>query len=98
MLLGAALGLVGLVVLGGGVDGLRYADGARLAWPVLVMLGGVAIAWGGLQAMRHGPSWPAMGAKYDRRNANPVSADRPATNVSMWDDLDRGVDPTQSDR
>ena len=95
---GALLGLVGIVVLGGGIDGLRLADGARVIWPTLVGLGGLAIAWSGLQAVRHGASWPGMSPKYDRQIAKRTSVDRPATNLTMWDDLDRGVDPTESDR
>jgi hypothetical protein len=95
--IGALLGLVGLIVFGGGIDGLTIADGARLIWPVLVMIGGLAIAWSGLQAMRHGATWPSMGTKYERTSANPPSSDRPVTNATMWDDLDRGVDPTKSE-
>ena len=90
--LGALLGVVGLILFGGGLDGLRLVDGARFAWPILVMAGGAAVAWSGLQAMRHGPAWPAMGAKYDKPSAD---VNRPRTEASMWDDLDRGIDPTE---
>jgi LPXTG-motif cell wall-anchored protein len=94
--LGALLGLVGVAILGGGIDGLRIADGGRLVWPVLVMVGGVLVAMAGMRAMRHGASWPAMGAKYERP-AGAVKADKPVTDATMWDDLDRGVDPTAGD-
>ncbi|HEY1487976.1 MAG TPA: Trp biosynthesis-associated membrane protein [Micromonosporaceae bacterium] len=92
VVIGALLGLVGLIVLGGGIDGLRLADGARLVWPALVVVGGVLVGLAGFRAMRDGPSWPAMGAKYEAPSMN-----RPVTEASMWDDLDRGVDPTTRD-
>jgi hypothetical protein len=92
VVLGALLGLVGVTIFGGGLDGVQFVDGGRYAWPILVMIGGVLIATAGLRAMRNGPSWPAMGAKYDRPVAD--AKDRPVTDASMWDDLDRGVDPS----
>jgi tryptophan-associated transmembrane protein len=92
VIIGALLGLIGLVVVGGGVDGLRLAHGARIAWPLLVIVGGALIAMAGLRAMRHGASWPAMGTKYEPPSG--ARPDRPVTEASMWDDLDRGVDPT----
>jgi hypothetical protein len=95
VLIGALLGLVGLLVFGAGVDGLRLAAGARIVWPALVILGGFLIALAGLRAMRYGPSWPAMGAKYEPPAG--TRPDRPVTEASMWDDLDRGVDPTVPD-
>jgi uncharacterized membrane protein (TIGR02234 family) len=106
VLVGALLGLTGLVIFGGGLDGLRLASGARLFWPVLVMAGGVLVAYSGLQAMRHGPSWPAMGAKYEPPAATAPPGEWSAMNApinkstsgtSMWDDLDRGIDPTAED-
>jgi tryptophan-associated transmembrane protein len=97
VLIGALLGLVGLVLLGGGLDGLHLVTGGgRYVWPVLVMIGGVLVAMAGLRAMRHGPSWPAMGAKYERP-AGDRPINRPVTEATMWDDLDRGVDPTERD-
>jgi LPXTG-motif cell wall-anchored protein len=97
VVLGALLGLVGLVIFGGGVDGLHLITDGRYAWPVLVMAGGVLVAYAGLLAMREGPSWPAMGAKYERPDASTIPKDRPVTDATMWDDLDRGVDPTAGD-
>lgn len=121
-IIGLLLVLVGLGVVAGAIDGLDLAAGA---WPVIVGVGGLGIAWAGLSAARSGTTWPAMGARYERA-AGPVAANagatagasiteasaadgsgstasserattagRPArTPVSMWDDLDRGVDPT----
>jgi hypothetical protein len=94
VLIGALLGLVGLAVLGAGVDGLRLVEGARFVWPVLVMIGGVGIATSGLAAIRRGRSWAAMGVKYELPGA---AGKGPATDATMWDDLDRGVDPTARD-
>ena len=95
VIIGALLGLAGLVIVGGGIDGLRLAAGGRLAWPVLVLGGGVLVMVAGVQAMRYGPAWPAMGAKYEPPAG--ARSDRPVTEASMWDDLDRGVDPTSGD-
>ncbi len=93
--LGALLVLVGAVIVGGGADGLRFADGARAVWPLLVIVGGVLVGYAGLRTAREGAGWPAMGAKYERA-AQAAPSDRPVTDATMWDDLDRGVDPTSS--
>jgi Tryptophan-associated transmembrane protein (Trp_oprn_chp) len=121
-IIGLLLVLVGLGVVAGAIDGLDIAAGA---WPVIVGVGGLGIAWAGLSAMRSGTTWPAMGARYERPAVHPGPADataeapmsdatagvarhgsdapsdrgaaagrRPRTHASMWDDLDRGVDPT----
>lgn len=121
-IIGALLVLVGLGVVAGAIDGLSLAAGA---WPAIVGVGGLGIAWAGVSAVRFGSTWPAMGARYERpaTHAGPsgVAADvsmsdaaersaasgsavepgrrataggRARTPASMWDDLDRGVDPT----
>jgi hypothetical protein len=132
--IGVVVALVGLGVVAGGMDGLNIAAGA---WPVLVGIGGLAIAWAGLSALRSSATWPAMGTRYerpatgtagpeatgepvsaaqttaadrtdadrtdadrtdaDRTDAGAVSARPRRTAASMWDDLDRGVDPTDRD-
>ena len=66
---------------------------------MLALVGGLAIVAGGIEAVRRGATWPAMGARYDRAApdaAEPGRAakERPVTEVTMWDDLDRGIDPT----
>lgn len=92
---GFLLLLVGLGVLGGGIDGLDIAPGI---WPAVVGAGGLAVSWSGLAAMRAGAIWPAMGARYERPAGTPAGQspfpDRRGTPASMWDDLDQGVDPT----
>ena len=118
-IIGLLLVLVGLGVVAGAIDGLDIAGGA---WPVIVGVSGLGIAWAGLSAARSGTTWPAMGARYERPAVHPANApadatasdpagvaggtsdtpsDRDATAghrartpASMWDDLDRGVDPT----
>ncbi len=125
-IIGLLLVLVGLGVLAGSIDGLDIAGGA---WPVIVGIGGLGIAWAGTSAMRSGATWPAMGARYERpagpagstaehadaaADASMSDAVGPSaasglhapsdrgttaghgarTPASMWDDLDRGVDPT----
>jgi len=96
VLIGALLGLAGLGIVGGGIDGLRLVAGARYAWPALVVAGGLLVAYAGLTAMRNGAAWPSMGSKYERAGSGPARhpVNRPITDASMWDDLDRGVDPT----
>ncbi len=94
---GALLVLVGLGLVAGGVDGLRLAASADRAWPVAVLVGGVAVAWSGWRALRHGRGWPAMGSRYDRAGAPPARATADRGDAGMWDDIDRGVDPTIPD-
>ncbi len=89
--IGALLSVAGIAIIAGGADGLRFAAGARYAWPVLVMLGGLLVTYAGFRTVREGSTWPSMGAKYERAAA---PKDRPVTDATMWDDLDRGVDPT----
>jgi hypothetical protein len=96
VLIGGLLGLAGLGIVGGGIDGLRLAEGTRYAWPVLVIVGGLLVAYAGWGAIRNGATWPSMGSKYERAATGPAGhpVNRPITDASMWDDLDRGVDPT----
>jgi hypothetical protein len=121
-IVGLLLVLIGVGLVAGAIDGL---DLAAAAWPVVVGVGGLGIAWAGLSSMRSGTSWPAMGARYERPATRPGPVDAPAdassgdaggrgspdkppdsgvtagrrsrTHASMWDDLDRGVDPTDRD-
>jgi uncharacterized membrane protein (TIGR02234 family) len=100
-LVGAILVLVGLGVLAGGVNGLATVSHVTVAWPVLAILGGVFIVCGGGLAAARGRFWPAMGSRYERPRAPRSPAeDQPqfigpsASDVAMWDALDRGEDPT----
>jgi hypothetical protein len=87
---GVLIALAGLGVLAAAVRGFSYT----LGWPLLALLGGLGVVACGALAIRFGGTWPAMGARYER--AAPTSSkERPVTQTSMWDDLDRGVDPTE---
>jgi uncharacterized membrane protein (TIGR02234 family) len=52
--------------------------------PWVCVLGGLLIIAGGVLAALHGPSWPGLGARYERG---------PAT-LDPWSALDQGIDPT----
>jgi tryptophan-associated transmembrane protein len=88
---GVIIGLAGAGVVAAAVRGFGYSAG----WAVLALVGGFAIVAGGIEAVRKGATWPAMGARYDRAEGGPVRKERPVTEVTMWDDLDHGVDPTE---
>jgi hypothetical protein len=68
-------------------------------WPVLTLLGGLAVlASGGWTAAR-GADWPSMGARYERPARTGGEEPLPAMNGprgtrQAWDALDRGEDPT----
>jgi len=95
---GALLLLAGASLAGGGVDGLWLATGGARGWPVLVILGGLAVAWSGYQAVGHGSTWPAMGSRYERAGrAAPKDGGRDRGDAGLWDDIDKGVDPTIRD-
>jgi uncharacterized membrane protein (TIGR02234 family) len=51
------------------------AGAAATFWPIVCVLSGALIVWGGLTAARHGRLWPAMSSRYERR---PATA-RPST-------------------
>ena len=85
-------GVGGLLLLCGAgiVLGVAYAVAREASpfWPIVAALGGLAVFDAGWLTVRKGRSWPAMGARFERpaRTAEPSS---------MWDELDRGGDPTQ---
>jgi uncharacterized membrane protein (TIGR02234 family) len=99
---GAMLVLSGIGVLAGGVDGLATFAHVTVAWPVLAVVASVFIGYGGGLAAVRGRRWPAMGSRYERPRAPRTPAeDQPqyigpsASDVAMWDALDRGEDPTR---
>ncbi|MEU4691257.1 Trp biosynthesis-associated membrane protein [Actinoplanes sp. NPDC023714] len=102
--LGVLLTLIGAAIVVGGVLARVTLDAGEAGasaylWPVACVLGGAAVAAGGLLAARHGHRWSAMSARYERSTATP---DRPVARSaagetdtrSLWDALDRGDDPT----
>lgn len=93
---GVARRIVGIVIVLAGaglaaaaVRGYAYTPG----WPTLALLGGLAVIACGVLAVLRSGEWPSMGARYERTPAEPAR-NRPATSATMWDDLDRGIDPT----
>ncbi|WP_157987553.1 TIGR02234 family membrane protein [Jiangella endophytica] len=65
-------------------------------WPVAVVVAGLLVLLAGLLVAVRGPSWPSMGARYERSGGRaPRRAPKPAEgNRATWDALDRGDDPT----
>lgn len=69
-------------------------------WGLAVVAAGALILAAGLLAAVRGPSWPAMGARYERpdRAGEPGSRAEPSEEApnarETWDALDRGHDPT----
>ncbi|MBB2941564.1 putative membrane protein (TIGR02234 family) [Actinoplanes lutulentus] len=103
--LGVLLTLIGAGIVAGAALarlGLDAGDaGASAAiWPFLCVLGGAAVAVGGVLAARHGHLWSAMSSRYERSTAPQVSPEKaqvpesPADTRALWDALDRGDDPT----
>ncbi|WIM98177.1 Trp biosynthesis-associated membrane protein [Actinoplanes oblitus] len=92
-LLGGLLVAAGAGVVVGSVLARAGLAGGSLLWPVAAVLGGAAVALGGVLTVRHGHEWAAMSARYERQprsDAEPA----PADNRAAWDALDRGDDPT----
>ncbi|GAA1628436.1 Trp biosynthesis-associated membrane protein [Actinoplanes couchii] len=102
--LGAVLALAGVGVAVGAV--LAWAnENPDPAWPVVTVLGGAAVAVGGVLTARHGHLWAAMSSRYDRTPAAAPEVTAPETapvqtqavpdSRAFWDALDRGEDPTR---
>jgi hypothetical protein len=92
---------------GDGFGWTAYGDGtpepASGLWQVLIYLGAAVLAAGGLLAVLRGRRWPGMSRRYDRAADAPTAggestgstgASRRTDPKSIWDDLDRGEDPT----
>jgi hypothetical protein len=93
---GAVMALAGVGVA---VEAVRLAAstaGVRPLWPVLCVIGAVFVLAAAWLTLRGGRSWPAMGTRYER--AGPVGATVDRSAAGMWDAIDRGHDPTRSDR
>ncbi|MEU9885749.1 TIGR02234 family membrane protein [Sphaerisporangium sp. NPDC051011] len=74
------------------------------AWPAAAVAGGVLLLAAGVLAVARGARWPGMSERYDRPGRGsggsaPASEGRAGRPVerSLWDALDRGVDPTEGD-
>jgi len=68
-------------------------------WPVALAVAGIMILAAGVSTVVRGPSWPSMGARYERPGASgperSAGSDEAAPDPRQaWDALDRGDDPT----
>jgi uncharacterized membrane protein (TIGR02234 family) len=95
-LAGAGLGYGAIQVLRSPVTHVGSLNSKPLgahatAWPWLTVAGGVLAVVAGVLATVRSARWPAMGRRYETAGA---ARQRPATEVSMWDRLDEGDDPT----
>lgn len=89
-----ALALAGAAL---GRDALGAAQVSRTAWPMLALAGGLLLAAAGLATFVRGPTWPALGSRYETAEAagTPRRAGRRRSDgTGMWDAIDRGEDPT----
>jgi hypothetical protein len=88
-----------LMACGAGIVlGAAYAvaqQEVRPWWPVVAAVGGLAVFDAGWLTVRRGRSWPALGARYERRAADDTGTAGRVDSRSLWDALDRGGDPTQ---
>jgi uncharacterized membrane protein (TIGR02234 family) len=90
----------GLAIAAGAGYGMTMApEGGRTVvaggmWPLAGLAGGLVVVVAALLVVRHGRTWPAMGARYERgRPGGPAeAADQDPSR--MWDVLDAGADPT----
>jgi hypothetical protein len=95
---GVLLLLVGLGLAAGGAARFHLASGGGRGWPVLVVVGGLVVAWSGYRTLRDSAAWPAMGSRYERADrAAPKRGAQDRGDAGVWDDIDRGVDPTIRD-
>jgi len=96
---GVLLMLAGAGLAAGGAARFHLASGGGRAWPVLVVVGGLAVVWSGYRTLRDSAAWPAMGSRYERadRASAAERGGRDRGDAGMWDDIDHGVDPTVGD-
>ena len=72
-------------------------DDVALGWVFFGMLAAIAVGYVGVITYRHGRSWPAMGARYERAPVRPTDGARRSDGTAehLWDAIDRGEDPTR---
>ena len=75
-----------------------HGAAAHPAAALLTGAGGLLVAGVGVAVVLRGPTWPAMGRRFDREGrpgAKPkTDATRSVSSRDSWDALDRGDDPT----
>jgi len=62
-------------------------------WHAAAVAGAAAIVLAGLATVWRGPGWPVMSARFDRPGQRPRQ--RAADSASMWESLNRDLDPTE---
>lgn len=67
------------------------AHGTANGWWVVAAIGALLALIGGIATAVRGPSWAALGAKYETPQSQPR---RVGHGVDTWEALDRGEDPT----
>jgi uncharacterized membrane protein (TIGR02234 family) len=91
---------VGVVVLAAGVLVIFSSvsgglDSNSNLWWVLAVAGGVAIGCAGGSIVGQGRRWPGLGRRYE---APAGSRATPSRQVTPWDAIDHGQDPTLDDQ
>jgi uncharacterized membrane protein (TIGR02234 family) len=73
-------------------------------WHVAVLIGALLIFLAGVATALRGPGWPIMSSRYDapagsgaRGAGGPRGTARPLDAASMWESLNGGQDPTETD-
>jgi uncharacterized membrane protein (TIGR02234 family) len=74
-----------------GRSDVRPSGVAPNGWPWLVMVCALLAVFAGTVAVGFSADWPAMGRRYESASGTRASG---AGELSMWDRLDRGDDPT----
>jgi len=81
-----------LVAAGAGMALSAAVELRRGILPATCALAGAAVVAVGVETLRRGRGWPALGTTYDRpRGQQPTPGDE----SDMWEAIDRRIDPTQ---
>jgi len=67
------------------------ADTSTAMWWAIAGLGGLCLLVAGVMALTASRGWPTLGSRYERGEVTKVRQ------VSAWDQLDEGIDPTIGD-
>lgn len=87
--------IVGAIVTISAVAGAVAVITAWAApWSVIALLGLLALTTGGMLAVLRGRTWPSLSRRYERDPNASQGKGKPASEISTWDALDRGEDPT----
>jgi len=67
------------------------------SWWLLAAAGGVVVALAGAAALARSATWPGMSSRYENAAAKPARSADAGSAKDLWDALDRGEDPTESE-